>query len=83
MALNGIIKNMARDPRQCARTRRNNQQLSTAPIALNPTHSQVTLEVFTTSTLPDYGNQGRIIWAADSESIYIDTGSGWLNVPLL
>jgi hypothetical protein len=82
MALNGIIKNMARDPRQCARTRRNNQQLSTAPIALNPTHSQVTLEQFESTTLPAYGNTGRIVWSTDNNSIYVDTGSAWVAVAL-
>ena len=79
MGLNGLIKHAARDPKQCARGRRNAQQLSTAPPALNPTQGQVQVEVFTAATVPAYGNGGRIIYLTDTEVIQVDTGAGWLS----
>lgn len=82
MALGGLIKNAAREPNACARNRRNAQQMSTAPIELNPTSGKVTLEVFEFGSLPAYGNQGRIIWVVDESKIYVDTGSAWVFILL-
>ena len=79
MALNGLIKHAARDPKQCARGRRNAQQLSTAPPALNPTQGQVQVEVFASDAFPAYGNGGRIIYLTDTAVIMVDTGTGWLT----
>ena len=77
MALNGLIKHAARDPKQCARARRNAQQMSTAPPALNPTTGQITVESFLSSAQPAYGNRGRIVWLYDAGQLVLDTGSGW------
>ena len=83
MALNGFIKGAAREPGQCARSRRNAQQVATAPKALNPiSGQQISIEEFASGSLPDYGNTGRIVWAPDNSHIYIDTGSGWKSVEL-
>jgi len=83
MALNGFIKNAARDPSHGVRARRNAQQMATAPKALNPiSGQQIFIEEFASGSLPDYGNTGRIVWAPDNSHIYIDTGSGWKSVEL-
>ena len=76
MALNGLIRNAARDPKQCARARRNAQQMSTAPPALNPTTGQITVESFPLN-LPAYGNKGRLVWLSGPGQLQLDTGSGW------
>ena len=80
MGINGLIRNAARDPKQCARGRRNAQNLSTAPTALNPTTGQITLESYTSSALPGTGNVGRLIWITDTEDVRIDTGTGWATI---
>ena len=80
MGINGLIRNAARDPKQCARGRRNAQNLSTAPPALNPTTGQITLESYTSSALPGTGNVGRLIWITDTEDVRIDTGTGWATI---
>jgi len=77
MALNGLIKHAARTPNQCSRSRRNAQQLSTAPTALNPTTGQITVESFLSSAQPAYGNKGRIVWLSDSGHLVLDTGTSW------
>lgn len=77
MALNGLIKHAARDPKQCARARRNAAQMSTAPPALNPTTGQITVESFHSTAQPAYGNRGRLVWLYDSGQLHMDTGSGW------
>ena len=80
MGINGLIRNAARDPKQCARGRRNAQNLSTAPPALTPTTGQITLESYTSSALPGTGNVGRLIWITDTEDVRIDTGTGWATI---
>jgi hypothetical protein len=78
MGLNGLVKNAAREPSQCARARRNAQQLATAPTALNPTSGQITVEVFADETArPAYGNLGRLIFVTEDAELQIDTGVGW------
>lgn len=77
MGLNGFIKNAARDPSHGVRARRNAQQLATAPKALNPISGQITLEVFTSSARPAYGNLGRLIYISDNQVLEVDTGSSW------
>jgi len=78
MGLNGLVKNAAREPSQCARSRRNAQQLATAPTALNPTSGQIRIEIFLQSALPAYGNPGRIIFVSDTATLQIDNGSAWV-----
>lgn len=77
MGLNGLVKNASREPGQCARSRRNAQQMSTAPTELNPIRGQITLEVFTSSTRPAYGNLGRLIYISDNQVLEVDTGISW------
>lgn len=83
MALNGFIKSAAREPGQCARSRRNAQQMATAPKALNPISDQmILLEIVNSGSLPAYGNPGRIVWASDNERLYVDNGTAWRQVAL-
>ena len=77
MGINGLIRNAARDPGHGVRARRNAQQLATAPTALNPVSGQITVEVFTSSDAPTYGNPGRIIFVTTTNTLQIDTGSSW------
>jgi len=80
MGISGLIRNAARDPKQCARGRRNAQHMATASPALNPTTGQITLETYTSSALPSVGNVGRLIWISDTQDVRIDTGSGWATI---
>ena len=83
MALNGFIKNAARDPSHGVRARRNAQQMATAPKALNPISGQmILLEIVNSGSLPAYGNPGRIVWASDNERLYVDNGTAWRQVAL-
>ena len=78
MGINGLVKNAAREPGQCARSRRNAQQLATAPTALNPTSGQITIEIFADeAAVPAYGNPGRLIFVVDAGQLHLDTGTGW------
>lgn len=78
MGLNGLVKNAAREPSQCARSRRNAQQLATAPRALNPTSGQITIEIFADDDAkPAYGNAGRLIFVVEGGQLQLDTGDAW------
>ena len=77
MGLNGLVKNASREPGQCARARRNAQQLATAPPELNPTSGQITIEVFASGARPAYGNLGRLIYISDNQVLEVDTGISW------
>lgn len=78
MGLNGLVKNASREPGQCARSRRNAQQLATAPPELNPTSGQIMIEIFADDgARPAYGNAGRLIFVVDTGQLQLDTGDEW------